>query len=61
VNGTSRLTHRCLVPGCPHVIGHGHFLCRPCWNLVPEPLKAAVWAAVFAAIAAASELQEVTA
>jgi hypothetical protein len=25
----------CAADGCPHVAGLGHFLCSPCWDLVP--------------------------
>jgi hypothetical protein len=59
MTGSLRLTRHC--PSCRrHRVGKGTFICRPCWHVVPEKEKAAVWAAVLAAVAAASEALEAT-
>ena len=59
--GTPGLDGACITPGCPHRTGRGHFMCRPCWNLVPSDLMTAMLGAIYAARDAVAELREVTA
>ena len=37
------IAHHCHARGCKKVILPGVFMCRPHWEIVPDPLKDEIW------------------